>query len=117
MKLSTPLAVAGLLTSAVAHAQMSGSMKMPVTTNAPASSVPASAHRLTEGEVRKVDRAAGNVTLRHGPIDNLGMPGMTMVFKVADSKMLEAVKDGDKVRFRAERVDGSVQVTRIEPLK
>lgn len=70
---------------------------------------------MTEGEVRKVDLAARKLTLRHGDIRNLGMPGMTMVFKVTDPKMLSGVKEGDKVRFTAERLDGALTVTSIVP--
>jgi Cu/Ag efflux protein CusF len=69
---------------------------------------------MSEGEVRKIDKEQGKVTLRHGPIANLDMPGMTMVFKVADSKLLDSVKEGDRVRFAAERVDGSLTVTAIQ---
>lgn len=54
------------------------------------------------------------MTLRHGPIVNLEMPGMTMVFRTAASKMLDTLKEGDKVRFSAERVNGAIAVTRIE---
>ena len=64
-----------------------------------------------------MDKEAGKVTLRHGPIANLEMPGMTMVFKVASPKMLEGLKDGDKVRFTADRVNGAITVTAIEPAK
>ena len=67
-----------------------------------------------EGEVRKVDRDQGKLTLRHGPIQNLGMPSMTMVFKVADPKMLDGVKPGDKVKFSAENLNGALTVTGIE---
>jgi Cu/Ag efflux protein CusF len=74
----------------------------------------AAAASMTDGEVRKVDHDAGKVTLRHGPIANLDMPGMTMVFKATDPKMLENLKEGDKVRFSADRVNGSIAVTRIE---
>ena len=71
---------------------------------------------MADGEVRKVDKAAGKVTLRHGPLENLGMPGMTMVFRAADPKMLEGLKEGDKVKFSAERVNGAFTVTHIEPV-
>jgi Cu(I)/Ag(I) efflux system protein CusF len=67
-----------------------------------------------EGEVRKVDAAQGKLTLKHGPIANLEMPGMTMVFKVADPKLLQGLKEGDKVKFSAERVGGAITVTAIE---
>jgi Cu(I)/Ag(I) efflux system periplasmic protein CusF len=65
----------------------------------------------SDGEVRKVDKAQGKLTLRHGPLENLSMPGMTMVFKVADPKMLDSVKEGDKVKFTAEKVNGAFTVT------
>jgi Cu(I)/Ag(I) efflux system protein CusF len=68
----------------------------------------------SEGEVRKVDPAQGKLTLKHGPIANLEMPGMTMVFKVADPKLLEGLKEGDKVKFSAERQGGAITVTAIE---
>jgi Cu(I)/Ag(I) efflux system periplasmic protein CusF len=80
---------------------------------------PASAASLpmADGEVRKVDKEQGKVTLRHGPIANLDMPGMTMVFKVADVRMLDALQQGDKVRFTADKVDGTMTVTAIEAIK
>ena len=72
---------------------------------------------LTDGEVRKVDAEGRKLTLRHAEIRNLGMPGMTMVFQVADPALLAALKVGDKVRFRAEKVNGALTVTRIEAVK
>lgn len=69
---------------------------------------------MADGEVRKIDKAQGKVTLKHGVIANLEMPPMTMVFKVADPKMLDGLKDGDKVRFRADRINGAITVTAIE---
>lgn len=80
-----------------------------------AASAPASA--MSEGEVRKIDQDQGKVTLKHGPIANLEMPGMTMVFKVADPKMLDSLKPGDKVRFAADRVNGAITVTAMEAAK
>ena len=75
----------------------------------------ASPSPLTEGEVRKVDKEAKKITLRHGPIENLDMPAMSMVFQVKDPAMLDQVKAGDKVKFRAEKTGGQYTVTRIEP--
>jgi Cu/Ag efflux protein CusF len=72
---------------------------------------------MAQGEVRKVDKDRGKVTLRHGPIPNLDMPAMTMVFRVADPRMLDAVKEGEKVRFSAQRIDGVFTVTALEPAK
>jgi Cu/Ag efflux protein CusF len=77
----------------------------------------AQAAKLTEGEVRKVDKAAGKVTLKHGPIENLGMPGMTMVFRATNPSMLDKLKAGDKVRFAADKAGDDYTVTRIEPAK
>ena len=82
-----------------------------------AASAAATPTATTEGEVRRVDKAQGKLTLRHGPIGNLDMPSMTMVFKVADPKMLDSVKEGDKVKFSADRVDGFLTVTTIESAK
>lgn len=66
------------------------------------------------GEVTKIDKAQGKITLRHGPIKNLDMDGMTMVFRVQDPKMLDNVKVGDKVKFDADRVNGQLTVTKIQ---
>jgi Cu(I)/Ag(I) efflux system protein CusF len=80
---------------------------------------PASAASLpmADGEVRKVDKEQSKLTLRHGPIANLDMPAMTMVFRVADVKMLDALKEGDKVRFSAEKVNGAITVVAMEPVR
>ncbi len=72
---------------------------------------------LTEGEVRKVDKDAGKVTIKHGPIRNLEMPGMAMVFRVKDLAMLDRVKAGDKIKFHAENINGALTVTQIESAK
>ncbi len=68
-----------------------------------------------DGEVRKIDKEQGKVTLRHGPLANLDMPAMTMVFKAADPKLLDGLKEGDKVKFTAEKVNGAFTVTAIQP--
>lgn len=68
---------------------------------------------MVKGEVVKVDKAAGKLTLKHGPIKKLDMDGMTMVFRVADPAMLDRVKAGDKVEFEADRVNGAITVTKI----
>ena len=74
----------------------------------------AAASELTEGEVRKVDKDNKKLTIKHGPLKNLDMPGMTMVFGVKDDAMLDKVETGAKVRFLAEKVDGKIVVTKIE---
>jgi Cu(I)/Ag(I) efflux system periplasmic protein CusF len=68
-----------------------------------------------EGEVRRVNAAGQEITLRHGDIKNLDMPPMTMVFKVKDAALLEKVKAGDKVRFTADKINGAYTVLTIEP--
>ncbi len=85
--------------------------------NKPEALVVAQAAAMSDGEIRKIDKAANKITLKHGPIANLDMPGMTMVFRVSDAAMLEQVKVGDKVRFTADKVDGNITVTKIEPAK
>ena len=72
---------------------------------------------MSEGEVRKIDMETKKITLRHGEIKNLGMPGMTMVFQVKDPAMLDKVKAGDKVRFSAEKLNGALVVTNIEAVR
>lgn len=69
---------------------------------------------LSEGEITRWDPRTLRVTLRHGEIKNLDMPPMTMVFRVSDASVLGNLQPGDKVRFRAEQVSGTYQVTRIE---
>ncbi|HMN65200.1 MAG TPA: copper-binding protein [Burkholderiaceae bacterium] len=70
---------------------------------------------LAQGEVRKIDRANRKLTIKHGEIRNLDMPPMTMVFQASDAKLLDGLKVGDKVTFRAAKVDGHYAVTEIEP--
>ena len=80
-----------------------------------AASAPAS---LTVGEVRKVDKHAKKITLKHGEIKNLEMPPMTMVFQVKDAALLDKAKVGDTIRFAAEKTaTGALVVTDIQPGK
>ena len=76
-----------------------------------------SAGEMTDGEVRKIDKAAGKITIRHGPIKNLDMPGMTMVFQIKDPAMLEKGQQGDKVKFKAAMSGGAMVVTEIQVSK
>lgn len=69
---------------------------------------------MSEGEVKKIDKENQKITLKHGEIKNLGMPGMTMVFKVKDPTALDKLQVGDKVRFAAEKGGGALVVTQIE---
>ena len=70
-----------------------------------------------EGEVRRIDKEAGKITLKHGPIANLDMTGMSMVFRAKDPAMLDQVKVGDKVRFKADKIQGALTITEIRPAK
>lgn len=72
---------------------------------------------LSEGVVKKVDKAQGKLTIKHGPLENLGMPGMTMVFRVQDASWLDQVKPGDNIRFLADKVNGALTVTTLEVVK
>ncbi|MGJ7579797.1 copper-binding protein [Variovorax sp. RHLX14] len=82
------------------------------TTSAPAAA--ATSTEMAEGEVRKVDKENQKLTIKHGPLTNLDMPGMTMVFQVQDAAMLDKVQAGDKVRFVAEKLDGKFTVTKMD---
>ena len=73
-----------------------------------------SSSAMADGEVRRVDKGAKKITIKHGPLQNLDMPAMTMVFQVKDPAMLDKVKVGDKVKFSAEKIAGSFTVTQIE---
>jgi len=66
------------------------------------------------GTVEKVDTAQGKITIDHGPIGNLDMEAMTMVFRAQDPALLKGIKAGDKVRFTADRVNGQISVTSIK---
>jgi Cu/Ag efflux protein CusF len=73
--------------------------------------------QMVDGEVTKIDTTQGKITLRHGPIKNLDMDSMTMVFRVQDPAMLKQVKVKDKVKFEADRVNGQITVTKIQKAK
>lgn len=88
-RIARTLAAALALTAALAHAQT------------------------TDGEVRKIDKAQSKITLKHGEIKNLDLPAMSMVFRVKDPAVLSTLQVGDKVKFRAEKVDGQYTVTEI----
>lgn len=70
-----------------------------------------------DGTVEKIDKSASKVTLKHGPIKNLDMDGMTMVFRVQEPKMLDSLKVGQKIKFEADRVNGQITVTKIQGAK
>lgn len=72
---------------------------------------------MADGEVRRINKELGKITLRHGEIKSFAMPPMTMVFNVRDPALLDRVKVGDKIRFTAvKEADGSFVVTAITPV-
>ncbi|WP_046863428.1 copper-binding protein [Microvirga massiliensis] len=72
---------------------------------------------MVSGIVQRVDASAGKITIDHGPIPNLDMDAMTMVFRTPNPAILEGVKAGDRIRFQADRVNGRISVIRIEKSK
>ena len=80
-----------------------------------AGSMQMQASALADGEIRKVDKDAGKLTIKHGPIPSMDMPPMTMVYRVREAAMLDAVKPGDKIKFDAQKVGGQYVVIKLEP--
>ena len=80
------------------------------------SSVIANAQSIN-GTVKKIDDAQGKLTIDHGPIKNLDMDSMTMVFRAGDPAMLKGLKAGDKIKFDADRVNGQITVTKLQKAK
>lgn len=111
------LLLAGLLGPAAVLAQSTPSAAPAAAPTAPAAdTAPAAATaELSEGEVVRWDPRTSKVTLRHGPIRNLDMPPMTMVFVVKDTTNAAAIMPGAKLRFRAEQQQGAYVLTRVEP--
>ena len=72
---------------------------------------------MVAGTVEKIDAAQGKMTIDHGPIPNLNMDAMSMVFRAGDPSMLKSVKQGDKVQFQADRVNGQITITKIQKAK
>ena len=104
--LSASAIAGGVLVAIPAFAQ---SMPAPAKTDA------AQVASLTEGEIRKVDKDNKKLTIKHGEIKNLDMPGMTMVFQVKDAAMVDQVKVGDKIRFKVEKASSGFVVTEMQP--
>ena len=100
-----PIATIALLVAFLTVATMTVCAQQPLTQATPTA---------TQGEIRKVDKAAKKVTIRHAPLVHLDMPAMTMVFQVQDPAVLDQVKVGDKVRFVAEKREGAFILTEIE---
>ena len=72
---------------------------------------------MADGEVRKIDKETKKITLKHGVIKSMDMPAMTMVFQVKDAAMLDNLKAGDKIKFKAEQTGSAITVTEIRLVK
>lgn len=111
------LLITALLFAANAYAQQAADHAGYQSATAKSDAKAKAPNTLADGEVRKVDRDAKKITLRHGPIPSLDMGPMSMVYQVKDSAMLDKVKAGDKVKFDAEKAGANYVITRIEPAK
>lgn len=108
--------------SMLSHMLAVSTLALASLTSLPASAQPASAPSVqatgtlpqVDGEIRKVDAATGKITIRHADIPNLGMGAMTMVFRATPALVSQA-KEGDKVSFTADRVDGALTVMSLQP--
>jgi Cu(I)/Ag(I) efflux system protein CusF len=113
MVMNKPILQIALLSAFAAAAGLSGAAPAQPAASAVASMVV----EPTDGEVRKIDKPNRRITLKHGEIRNLGMPPMAMVFEVKDRAMLDKLKEGDKVRFKAVYQSGRYVVTEIRPAR
>lgn len=111
MKLNRSICLAVLLAAPLACANLAMAHEHEGKLAAPANA------ELTDGEIKKVDKDAGKLTIKHGELKKLGMMPMTMVFKAADPAMLDQVAVGAKVRFSADKVNGVLTVTSIQVVK
>ena len=75
------------------------------------------AQALADGEIRKIDKAAGKVMIKHGEIKSIGMAPMTMMFVVKDKAVLDTLAVNDKVKFDVKQEGGDYVVTKIEKAK
>jgi Cu(I)/Ag(I) efflux system protein CusF len=82
--------------------------------NQPATSANPAMTSMSEGEIRKINLETGKVTIKHGPLQNLDMQGMTMLFRLQDPAMLDQIKEGDKIKFVADKIDGVFVVTKLQ---
>ena len=100
--------VAAFAFTGATHAQTAAPAPTAVTADS------AGATPLSEGEIRKIDKDNKKLTIKHGPLRNLDMPGMTMVFAVQDDAVLDQLQPGEKIRFDAEKIDGRLTVVKVE---
>jgi len=74
----------------------------------------AASAEMADGEIRKINKNTGKITVKHGEIKSVEMPPMTMVFGVSDKAMLEGLKEGDKVKFDVKQEGSNYTVTEIK---
>ncbi|MGB3288620.1 MAG: copper-binding protein [Burkholderiaceae bacterium] len=92
-----------------------GGMKMDMGASTDsAKSTPSMDNALDDGVVKKVDRQTGMVSIEHGELKNVGMPAMTMAYKAKDAAMVKQAKEGEKVKFRLENLNGTYTITVLE---
>ena len=106
---ATALSSAAFAEAAKAHDHHKAAAGATSTTNA----MPTVDAGMTNAEVRKVDKDAKKITLKHEEIKSLEMPGMTMVFQVKDAALLDKTKAGDKVRFKVIKDGNAYVVTEL----
>ena len=94
------------------HSMHGAAMAKPVTATAAAPK----AEAMGEGEVKKVNKSRGTLTLAHGALPN-GMPAMTMAYKVKEAAWLDQLQVGQKIRFATDPADGGMTVTQFELIK
>ena len=114
--LSSHLSLVSLVLAALAAPATSFAQTPTTPAAASAASTPAAAQTkdMAEAEVRKIDKDAKKVTLKHGPIKNLDMPSMTMVFQVRDAALFDKLVVGEKIMFTAEQLQGAFVMTGAE---
>ena len=112
--MKTSKMIATIATFAFTSVLSVGVVARAATDNASIKTAVTQAADMTPGEVRKIDKEAGKLTLKHGKIENLDMPGMTMVFKIRDISLLDNIQVGDKIKFKAINDKGKLTITDIK---
>ncbi|WJF90506.1 copper-binding protein [Paraburkholderia bonniea] len=111
---ATPAFASGDMNNMGGMHDMEG-MSMPMSSASAAKKPSHAAHMpLADAEIKKVDVANGMLTLKHGALENVGMPPMTMAFKVKSAAMLKQVHEGDKVKVRVDNVNGTLTIVKLE---
>lgn len=111
------LFLASLIAAAFSLPAMAAGGDQAVSQTTQPAATAATASGMSSGEIRKVDKSTNKLTIKHGELENLDMPPMTMVFQVKDPALLDKVKAGDMVRFKAEKAGTAFVVTEIEAAK